>query len=171
MPSAGAYKSPTHTPPPQQAYADPYYSQGNTNNAYAFSTGDNAYGSNQYGYGTAAYSNTAPRHDEQDRSYTLGGGGYGHNVVPDHSSSPQPATSGTTGGGAAYSSPYGTPGLSTSPPPMPASLAAGPRSPTHANSGQTARQESYEDSPPGYEPGVGGSTTPAVQVPAWGAKT
>lgn len=94
--------------------------------------------------------------------------------MPNSSASPQPVTSGAIGGGAAYSSPYGTPGLSSSPPPMPAILAAGPAGPrnqTRATVVQPEREESYEDSPPGYESGIGGSTAPAVHVPAWGAKT
>ena len=140
---------------------DPYYSDATTaNNAnttgavgYA-TTGGSAYQS-PTATGVAATS-------QPERSYTLGGGGYGGNVVPDSTTS---------------KTAYGAPGLSTSPPPMPtanvhdynnyASSSAYPgTSQVGGGGGQGSTGSSYEDAPPGYE----ASGPSNVHVPAWGSK-
>lgn len=121
------------------AYGDPYAAGSNTN-----------YG---YGYAGAAGSVQQPQ-PQADRSYTLGGGGYGGNVVPDSSSTP---------------SPYGAPQLTSSPPPMPSVSAVsggGPMGPRSPHGQAQGHQGSYEDSPPGYE----SNAAPSVHVAEWGSK-
>ncbi|KAL5536005.1 hypothetical protein ACEPAF_4099 [Sanghuangporus sanghuang] len=120
------------------------------------------------GYATSgggAYQSPATGVHQPERSYTLGGGGYGANVVPDSSSSsssPSPAAQG------ALNSAYGAPALSTSPPPMmpTATVIHGYNANVGAGGGgQNSQGSSYEDAPPGYEASAG--LGPSVHVPAW----
>ncbi|KAL5533710.1 hypothetical protein ACEPAG_170 [Sanghuangporus baumii] len=144
--------------------------------------------------GSAYQSPTATGVHQPERSYTLGGGGYGANLVPS-SSSPSPAAA-----KGALNSAYGAPALSTSPPPMPTasvhgynpipnpnpntnvSVGAGASSTTYpyptpggggGGGGQGSQGSSYEDAPPGYEAEAqtGGAPGPSVHVPAWGSKS
>ncbi|KAL5519477.1 hypothetical protein ACEPAH_1160 [Sanghuangporus vaninii] len=107
---------------------------------------------------------------QPERSYTLGGGGYGANVLPDSSSSsPSPAAAAM---GGALNSAYGAPApaLSTSPPPMPSANVHGYNAHVGAGGGgQNSQGSSYEDAPPGYE--ASGAPGPSVHVPAWGSKS
>ncbi|EJC98720.1 pali-domain-containing protein [Fomitiporia mediterranea MF3/22] len=161
------------TPPLPQTTATAYgdYSS-NAYNSAAYGTSD-PYNSSSNAYGNvgAAAATTAaavgssyqsPYHQQsqhtQDRSYTLGGGGYGVNTVPEESTSPTA---------------YGAPVVSTSPPPMPtASTGLGAvgvgrtRSPQGQGLGQT-HEGSYDDSPPGYE----SNAVHSVHVPDWNSKS
>ncbi|KAI5122359.1 hypothetical protein M0805_004117 [Coniferiporia weirii] len=159
-PYTTATPSPVHStsPPLRQASQHAqYYAQGqgqgqNMSPASAYS---DAYGAQQQ-----------QQLHQPERSYTLGGGGYGANVVPDHSAStaygvgatrgsPPPALmpgAGTAAAGGSYDA-YAE------------KSASQPREPQPQQS--QAQSQQYDDSPPVYEPGPGG---PSVHVAEWGSK-
>ncbi|KAL5494732.1 hypothetical protein ACEPAI_193 [Sanghuangporus weigelae] len=149
-----------------QSY-DPYSASGYptaiTSGAAAATTGAVGYATS----GGSAYQSptaTGVGAHQPERSYTLGGGGYGSNRVPSSSPSPAAAARGALNSG------YGAPALSTSPPPMPTATVHGYNTNVGAGGGgQNSQGSSYEDAPPGYE--VSGGPGAGVHVPAWGSKS
>ncbi|KAH8110637.1 pali-domain-containing protein [Phellopilus nigrolimitatus] len=160
VPYATPTPPPLHSrsPPPRQA-TQPFAADAPASQYYTSpqgtAPGQLAHG-DYYGYGGAQRS--------PERSYTLGGGGYGGNVVPDNS--------------AVYGAPHGSPSpmpaintnvvahqTSTSPGPMGPRSPAGYGAPTYAPpQSQSQHSQSYEDGPPGYEAG------PAQPAGQWNAK-
>ncbi|KAA1467789.1 pali-domain-containing protein [Dentipellis sp. KUC8613] len=105
---------------------------------------------------SAYYAQPAPQSPPQ-RSYTLGGGGYGGSVVPDlHGGVSEPSTPGYL--------PYPGSATQTAPIATNVSPVGGPVSPRGARPMPSSSQEQYEDSPPVYDDAT---AQPAGQ---WGSK-
>ncbi|TFY66408.1 hypothetical protein EVG20_g4684 [Dentipellis fragilis] len=105
---------------------------------------------------SAYYAQPAPQSPPQ-RSYTLGGGGYGGSIVPDfHGGVSEPSTPGYL--------PYPGSATQTAPIATNVSPVAGPVSPRGARPMPSGSQEQYEDSPPVYDDAT---AQPAGQ---WGSK-
>ena len=137
------------------------------------------YNSSSYMYGTtstpspgpaAAAASTNPYRTTPERNYTLGGGGYGANVVPalDYGRG-SPAPTATTSIYSSASAPHAI-NTSVSPPPMPQPASPrGPRDPTPSmptalTQSPIHEEPQYPDAPPMYD---AATSQPPGQ---WGAK-